>query len=141
MVRETVPSESGFAAKVRLALAERTEYLIEHGLASRNGVRLVLTPNLVRTLRQRELQAAAKAIEGQSGLVYRPTEEGQKISGVYRRTLLLVSGRFAVLDDATGFSLVPWRPVIETRLGQQINAVVRGDFVSWEFGRNRGLSR
>jgi len=44
------------------------------------------------------------------------------------------------LDDATGFSLVPWRPVIDKRLGQSMSAVIRGDFVSWEFGRRRGLS-
>ncbi|WP_433913813.1 DUF3363 domain-containing protein [Brenneria populi] len=27
-------------------------------------------------------------------------------------------GRYAMLDDGMRFSLVPWRPVIEQRLGQ-----------------------
>jgi hypothetical protein len=45
-----------------------------------------------------------------------------------------------VLDDATRFSLVPWRPVIEKRLGQSMAAGVRGEFVSREFGRRLGLS-
>jgi hypothetical protein len=40
-----------------------------------------------------------------------------------------------MLDDGMGFSLVPWRPVIEQRLGQHIAAVVRGGGVSWELGR------
>ena len=57
----------------------------------------------------------------------------------YRRSVQLVSGKFAVLDDAVGFSLVPWRPVIEQRLGMSMTALVRGDFVSYEFGRTRGL--
>ena len=35
----------------------------------------------------------------------------------------LTSGWFAMLDDGVGFSLVPWRPVIEKRLGQQVSAV------------------
>jgi hypothetical protein len=49
--------------------------------------------------------------------------------------LLLASGKFAMLDDGLGFSLVPWRPVIEKRLGQNVAAILRGDGVSWHFGR------
>ncbi|MFZ2293442.1 MAG: DUF3363 domain-containing protein, partial [Polaromonas sp.] len=52
----------------------------------------------------------------------------------------LASGCFAMIDDGMGFSLVPWKPVIEQRLGQTLTAVVRGGGVSWEFGRQRGPS-
>jgi len=58
-------------------------------------------------------------------------------SGVYRRSIQLTSGRFAMLNDGLGFSLVPWRPVIEKRLGQSLTAVARGDNVVWRFGRER----
>lgn len=51
---------------------------------------------------------------------------------------MLVSGRYAMLDDGMGFSLVPWRQVIEQRLGQQIAATVRAGAASWEIGRARG---
>jgi hypothetical protein len=51
------------------------------------------------------------------------------------------SGRFAMLDDGLGFSLVPWRPVLEQRIGQQLTATIRGDNVIWNFGRQRGVSR
>ncbi|WP_082890379.1 DUF3363 domain-containing protein [Halotalea alkalilenta] len=40
--------------------------------------------------------------------------------------------------NGIGFSLVPWRPVIEQRLGQQLTATARGADVSWEVGRQRG---
>ena len=53
----------------------------------------------------------------QTGLVHRAVTEGERVSGVYRRNVLLASDRFAMLDDGTGFSLVPWKPVIEQRLG------------------------
>jgi Protein of unknown function (DUF3363) len=43
---------------------------------------------------------------------------------------LLASGRFAMLDNGKGFSLVPWRPVIEQRLGQTVTAIMRGGSVS-----------
>ena len=42
-----------------------------------------------------------------------------------------------MLDDGLGFSLVPWQPIIEKRLGQSMAAIVRGDHVSWHFGRQR----
>lgn len=45
-----------------------------------------------------------------------------------------------MLDDEIGFSLVPWKPMVEQRLGQQIAATVRGCVVSWEIGRKRGPS-
>lgn len=45
-----------------------------------------------------------------------------------------------MLDDGTGFSLAPWRPVVEARLGQHVSAVVCGESVTWSLGRQRGLS-
>lgn len=67
----------------------------------------------------------------------RPVTDGQRVVGIYQRSVMLVSGRYAMLDDGVGFSLVPWRPVIEPRLGQQIAATMRGGGVSWEFARMR----
>jgi len=62
------------------------------------------------------------------------------VAGIYRRSVMLASGRYAMLDDGMGFSLVPWRPVIERRLGQQLAATVSASAVSWELGRPRGPS-
>lgn len=131
----------GFGAVVNDALRAREEFLVEHGFAQRQGERIVLQRNLLATLRERELAAAATALVAQTGLEYRPLSDGQRASGVYRRTVLTASGRFAMLDDSVGFSLVPWRPVLEKRLGQTISATLHGDQVVWSFGRQRGLAR
>jgi len=131
---------TGFGAQVREALADREAFLIEHGFAQRQGQRVVLMRNLLVTLQSRELETAAKEIAAQTGLAFRAAEDGEQISGIYRRSIQLVSGRFAMLDDGLGFTLVPWRPVIENRLGQSLTAVVRRQSVSWELGRERGLS-
>jgi len=64
--------------------------------------------------------------------------DGQRVAGIYRRSVMFASGRYAMLDDGMGFSLVPWRPVIEQRLGQQLAATARGGGVSWKIGRQRG---
>ncbi len=79
-------------------------------------------------------------------LTYKPdwittAVDGERVSGIYRRSVTLVSGRFVVLDDGLGFTLVAWRPVIEPRRGRPLSALVRGDHVSWKIGRQRGLSR
>jgi type IV secretory pathway VirD2 relaxase len=130
----------GFGADVKDALRQRADFLAEQGLAERRGRRLVFARNLLTTLRSRELTQAAKDLAEETGLEHRAVADGQRVSGVYRRNVLLASGRFAMLDDGVGFSLVPWKPAIEQRLGQAMTAVVRSGGVSWEFGRNRGQS-
>ena len=131
-------SDKGFGMEVREALKQRADFLVEQSLAERQGQRVVLARNLLSTLRERELSATAREIAAQTGLHYRPPVDGERISGVYRRSMQLASGRFALLDDGIGFSLVPWKPVIESRLGQHLSAAVRGNSVSWQLGRQRG---
>ena len=38
-----------------------------------------------------------------------------------------------------GFSLVPWQPVLDQRIGQHISGVVRGNGIEWDLGRKLGL--
>jgi hypothetical protein len=136
LARGSAPqSSAGFGATVQQALEDRKLFLVEQGLAERRGQHIVLARNLLSTLRNKELASTARNIESDTGLVYRPTSDGDRVSGTYRRTLLLASGRFAMIDDGVGFSLVPWRPVIEARLGQSVSAIVRGQAVSWDIGR------
>ncbi len=128
----------GFGSEVREALRQRADFLVDQGLAERRGQRVILARNLLATLRSREIAAAANDIAAKTGLTHRPVGEGELVSGVYRQSIHLASGRFAMLDDGMGFSLVPWRPVIEQRLGQDLSAVLRGSSVSWQLGRQRG---
>ena len=130
----------GFGGEAKQALRQRADFLEEQGLAERRGQRMILARNLLGTLRNRELAQAAKDIAADTGLEHRPVADGQRVAGIYRRSVMLASGRYAMLDDGMGFSLMPWRPVIEQRLGQQLAATVRGGGVSWEIGRQRGPS-
>ena len=128
----------GFGSEVRSALQQRADFLVEQGLAQRRGQRVILARNLLATLRNREVVQAAKDIAVETGLEHRPVADGQRVAGIYRRSIMLASGRYAMLDDGMGFSLVPWKPVIEQRLGKQLAATVRGGGVSWEIGWHRG---
>jgi len=101
---------------------------------------VILARNLLGTLRNRELAQAAKDIATETGLEHRPVTDGQRVAGIYRRSVMLASGRYAMLDDGMRFSLVPWRPAIEQRLGMPISAQVHDGRVFWQIGRQQGLS-
>ncbi|WP_368994586.1 DUF3363 domain-containing protein [Citrobacter freundii] len=130
----------GFGGEVKNTLQQRADFLAEQGLAERRGKRVMLARNLLATLRGHDLAKAAQDIAAETGLEHRPLADGQCVAGTYRRSVMLASGRYAMLDDSKGFSLVPWRPVIEQRLGQQISGVVRNGSVSWTVGRTHGLA-
>lgn len=132
---------TGFGAMTRQAVSDRVDFLVEQRLAERRDGRAYLARNLLNTLRDREISSVAQRIQQQTGLMYRPATEGARVSGTYRQSVMLVSGRFAMLDDGLGFSLVPWKPVIEHSLGRTVSAVTRGDQVTWLLGRQRGIER
>jgi hypothetical protein len=61
------------------------------------------------------------------------------VSGTLKRRIDLACGRFALLENAREFTLVPWRPILERYQGREISGLVRGSSVSWHFGRSRGI--
>ena len=130
----------GFGGEAKQAMLQRADFLAEQGLAERRGQRVFLARNLLTVMRNREVAQAGKDIAAETGLEHRPAADGQRVAGIYRRSVMLASGRYAMLDDAMGFSLVPWTPVIAQRLGQQLAATVRGVGVSWEIGKQRNLA-
>lgn len=132
-------AHGGFGAEARTAVNARIERLIDQGLARRQGQRVIFARNLLDTLQRRELDAEGTRLAAELNQPYRPAESGQ-VSGVYQRRLSLSSGRFAMLDDGLGFSLVPWSPSLERQLGRHVVGIARSDGgVDWTFGRNRGL--
>ena len=140
IAREAAPlSENGYGADVRAALDRRTEHLVSEGLAKRQGQRVLFARYLLDTLRQRESTAAGERLARQTGLPARTAVEGEHVAGIYRQRVTLASGRFAMIDDGLGFSLVPWTPTLERHLGQQVSGVTTASGVDWRFGRKRGI--
>jgi hypothetical protein len=118
----------------------RIDHLVEQDLARRQGQRVIFARDLLSTLRRSELDETTSKLSADTGLTHRPSAEGEHVSDIYRRRVTLASGRFAMIDDALGFQLVPWRPALEQRLGQQVSGTLtpRGG-VDWSFQRKRGL--
>ena len=140
LAKDSSLSGGGFGAEVREAMDRRVDHLVEEGLARRQGQRVIFARDLIDTLRRRDLEEAASKLSAETGLAYRPSTEGEHVSGIYRQRVTLSSGRFAMIDDGMGFQLVPWRPALEQQLGRQVDGVIApGSNVDWSFGRKRGL--
>jgi Protein of unknown function (DUF3363) len=132
-------AEAGFGAEVRSALERRKDELIRQGHAWRTpegGVRA--RHDLLPALERQEIERVGRKLAAERGLAFRAIEDGQTIRGKLIGSAQLASGRFAMIDDGLGFSLVPWRPVIEKEIGREVVGVMRGDDISWQFGRKRG---
>jgi len=136
----TTLSLGGFGFEVQQAMNARAGHLIRENLAHQEGQRLVFVRDLLDTLRRRELDQAAARVTADSGLPYRPAAEGDVINGVYRQRLNLASGRFAMIDDGLGFSLVPWTPSLERHISREVLGIARVGRVEWTFAKQRGLS-
>jgi type IV secretory pathway VirD2 relaxase len=142
LAREPVEvGEGGFGREVKQALQDRTDHLVEQGLARREDQRVRFARNLIDTLRDREVTALGARLAGETRLPFTKASEGDQVAGIYRQRFSLASGRFAMIDDGLGFQLVPWSPSVEKQLGSQVAGAMRanGGGVDWSFGRKRGL--
>ncbi len=102
---------------------------------------MVFARDLLNTLRQRELEAAAARVTAETGKAWRPTREGGPVSGVFTRRLDLASGRFAMIDDGLGFQLVPWKPSLERQRGLAVAGSIAPDgSLELAPARKRGIS-
>ena len=138
IARDPEPDSAvGFGRELREALQRRRQWLVAEGLARDELGTFTARANLLATLRRRELTRVAGQLSSELGLAYSEARPGDRIEGIYRRPVDLVSGRFALIEKARDFTLVPWRPVIERQLGQAVSGIARADGVSWSFGRQR----
>ena len=140
LAKESPLSAGGFGSEVREAMDRRVDYLIEEGLARRQGQRVIFARDLLNTLRRRDLDDAVAKLSTETGLAHHPSADGEHVAGTYRQRVTLASGRFAMIDDGLGFQLVPWRPALEQKLGQHVAGTMSpGGGIDWSFGRKRGL--
>ncbi len=133
---ETVPA--GFGGELRGALALRRRWLIEQGLASEEGARLVIDRKRLALMEHEAVATTGARLSKQLGKAFDQPVEGERLTGIYRRSVDLPAGRFAIVERSKEFSLVPWREAMEARRGLEISGVIKRGGVSWEFGRTRG---
>jgi len=129
--------DAGFGAELRAAQDRRRQWLIANGLAELDGGSTRYRAGLLATLQRRELLRAAGQLSRELALGFREAASGDRVEGILRRRVDLVSGRFAMIEKSREFTLVPWRRVLERQVGKPVSGVLRGDGVSWTIGRGR----
>lgn len=129
--------DAGFGREARQALAARRQWLLDQGLARQDENQVIYRAGLLTRLQRRDLIAAAEGLARETGLNFSEARPGQRIEGVYRRSVDLASGRFAVIERSRDFTLVPWKRALEGQEGRAVSGVLREAGVSWTIGRER----
>ena len=140
-LNRTPLTQAGFGAEVSQALERRKDSLVDQGLVSRSPEGGVRAPrDLLSRLEQQEIARVGPEMAKARGLTFKPVEAGNYVTGTLVGITNLGSGKFAMIDDGLGFSLVPWQPVLEQRLGRHVTGIAMpGGGIDWSFGRSRGL--
>jgi hypothetical protein len=133
--------DQGFGHATREALQRRRQWLVQQDLAKAEGDQTVYAARMLDRLAERELTRAAGELATTLGKAYRPAPANGPVEGICREPVQLVSGRFAVIERARDFTLVPWRPVLERSIGKSVSGVAHGDGISWSLGRGVGRGR
>jgi type IV secretory pathway VirD2 relaxase len=132
---------AGFGRDVADAMERRKQALVDMGHASRlpdGGIRAPV--DLLSRLECAEVNRIGRAMASERGLTFQQAKTGEYVSGKLIGSTQLASGRFAMIDDGLGFSLVPWQPVLDKRIGQHITGTMRdGGGIEWSLGRKREL--
>lgn len=124
---------------IQASAAKRIEMLKGAGLEiGRDGK---LPTHTLSRLKDMDLQDAGENLSKSLGKPYVAAQTKGHIDGTYVQTIDRPSGKFAIIERSREFTLVPWRPVMERRLGQSISGTIGGGGISWDVTGRRGLSR
>jgi len=121
------------------AMAERTAVQIDLGVRAADGDSFA-NEELDR-LEKIDLDDAAKALGEVSGKPYAAMASTRTVEGIYRQAVERPSGKYAVIERSRDFTLVPWRPIMDRRLGKSLIGKVSAGGISWDVTGRQGPSR
>jgi len=124
---------------VQASLAKRQTELRNMGFEFGDDGRLL--PSALENLQEIDLRDASGEFQKAFGKPYAQLGNDRHVDGIYRESIERPSGKFAVVERSRDFTLVPWRPVMERRLGQAISGKVSAGGISWDVTKTRGVSR
>jgi type IV secretory pathway VirD2 relaxase len=126
----------GFGAAAQSALQQRIGHLIGEGLASGRHGEIRFAPNLLNSLRDRELAFEGERLAKAMGKSFTMHSPGEIPRGLLVSKHQLASGKFGLIDNGLALSFIPWRTDFDTQLGQHLKFSPRSIA---EF--RRGISR
>lgn len=129
--------DKGFGRDVRQAAAARRQWLVEQELADAAGESVVYRPGTLAALQRRELLRLARRLSDELDKSFVETPDGERVQGTLARRVDTAGGRYALVERAHEFTLVPWKPVLARHLGKEVGGTMRERGVSWTIGRGR----
>ena len=136
-------SNAGFGSEVRLALARRRQWLVANALGKfSEAEHFEPSRNLLNQLRERDIRRTSAMMSAQLGLTLVNVAEGENVTGTFARSAHLASGKYAIVQNAKEFTLVPWQPQMERFRGKEMSGTAGAQGINWDWDRSRqrGLS-
>jgi len=139
--RPEIRSTAGYGDLVQTALGRRQQWLVSQGLGQFGAEgEFRPTPQLLNQLRARDLVSASDRLSKELNLKAWQPIEGENVSGTYLRPVTLASGKFAIVQRAYEFTLVPWQAQLEPKLGKSVQGTAGANGIVWDLvSRQRGL--
>ena len=139
-----VLSGRGLGSQLSAAFRARADWLAAHNYAVREKLGTITPkPGMVRDLGQKGWTSLARKLEADLNQIYRPTEDGMRLTGKHTSDVALPTVRLALIQDRSTFTLVQSRPELAQLRGKQIDVSVHDRAITLAIsrGRDRGLSR
>ena len=127
----------GFGRQTADAQLLRRAFLAEIGIAADDGK--PLTPEHKAELIRRDLAQAAQTLRQTIGKPYAPSPTQGEVAGIYRGPVARISGKFAVVERALDFTILPWREGLERSRAMAVSVRMQPGSASWTIAR-RGLT-
>src|SRR3546814_8379086 len=109
-------------------------WLVAEQLAEEQDGRTVYRPNMLASLKRRELLRVADQLSSEVGKPFAEAKLQEPIQGRLVRAVDMTSGRHALVERSRDFVLVPWRSVMERHIGKSVSGIVRDGGIGWTFG-------
>ena len=129
----------GFAGELQEALAARGRWLAERQLAQWSPAGVRPEPNMMRRLREAEMERIVRDLSKRMNATFIATPPGNRISGTYDHSFATPTGRMAVIRREDTFTLAPWKSTLEPMRGRLVTGLVGPNRVTWTLDRGRGL--
>src|SRR3546814_14179308 len=92
---------------------------------------------MLAALQRRELLRIAGQLSEELGKSFREARTGDRVEGRLVRSVELASGRHELVERSRDFTLVPWRPVLDSQLVTPVAGIMRAGGRNWTLGRTR----
>jgi len=133
----TEPVNDGFGSEVQAAKTARTQYLVQQGILENEST--ALESEHLEELERRDLALATKKLSATLGKQYLGIGGASIIEGTYKEAITRPSGKYAIIERAKDFTLVPWRDTLERNRGKVVSGIMRGNTISWTLNKGREI--